>query len=131
MSIQQENAEIVQEVIRTAAKLDATLREFYKTIDLTIREEKDGSCVVNISPSGIARCRGDGSVWLLNHPDNQPFVGEVPVMIPLDRDSFALAMLYLSDLNYLFSSRKKKMDKILGKESLPESGFGGSGGLFS
>lgn len=135
MTVQRENAEIVQEIIRSAMKLDATLREYYKNINIDVQEEKDGSCVVNVSPLGIARCKTDGTIFLLNHPDTMPYVGEVPVMLPIDRDSFALAMLYLTDLNYLHSTRKKRYDRMMGVDIPPDDfgskGFGGSGGILS
>jgi hypothetical protein len=140
MSKQKENAEIIQEVIRSAMKIDAVLRDIYKDINLEIRDEKDGSCIVNISAVGCARCYADGSVTLLNHPDSQPYVGEVPVMQPVDRDSFLLAMLYLGDLNALYVARKARMDRLTGRDSSPKkgyddfgpTGFGGpSGGMLS
>jgi hypothetical protein len=127
MTIQRENAEVIKSMVDTAIRFDKLLQEIYKNLNTTIRNEADGSCILQVSELACCRCSPDGSVWLVNDPDKQPFVGNVPVLLPLDRDSFLIAMLYIADLNALHILRRKRLEKTDGRDDGFGMGFGSGG----
>lgn len=114
MSIQHDNAELIKQYIEESIELNEQLKELNKDLDFTIYDDAElDRCYVNIGLGAHAECYADGDVWLLNNPSTQPYVGQVYVLPPLDRESFLLGMLYLADLNALYQLR------IMAKNPLP------------
>jgi hypothetical protein len=102
-------AERIVGIITNAIEKDPVVQDLYSDFSFDIIEEEDG-CFVPVTDYFMAWCKHIGEVVLVAAQGSIPVVGEIPVLTPLTKESFTLALMYAINVQKL---NKQQMSQLM------------------
>jgi hypothetical protein len=109
MNKAKQNAEWLVNFLKEAVKKDIKVQQLFKDFEFIIVDDQDGF-IVSISENILAHCGVDGSVTLKpSLLEDAKGLVKVPVLTPLTKESFKLAMVYYTELKFLNKQQSSQL----------------------